>query len=107
MKGAALVRTNLNTCLRDLILAWYTAELFNLERVGLRADENSVEEWCKALTSRFKESTSIALFYLMHEKFSYADAASHKEPVVYVQTMIRHAKSCNIDSVYNQLTFAY
>ena len=46
IKGAQLVRINLNTCLRGASLAWYTSELSNLERVGLQNDENGVEEWC-------------------------------------------------------------
>ena len=44
VKGATLVRSNVNTCLRGAALTWYTAELSNLERVGLRADENDVKE---------------------------------------------------------------
>ena len=44
VKGAILVRSNINTYLRGIALTWYTAELSNLERVGLRADENDVKE---------------------------------------------------------------
>lgn len=44
VKGDALVRTNLNTSLRDTALKWYTAELSNLERIGLRNDPRGVEE---------------------------------------------------------------
>ena len=44
VKGAILVRSNINTCLRGTALTWYTAELSNLERVGLRADENDIKE---------------------------------------------------------------
>ena len=44
IKGSQLVRTNLNICLYGAALAWYTSELFNLERVGLWNDKNSVEE---------------------------------------------------------------
>lgn len=107
VKGAALVRSNLNTALRGSALAWYTAELSNLERVGLRADENGVEEWCSAITKRFKESTGVALHHLTSEKYSLHDARTRREPAAYVQAILRHAKSANIDSVENQLTFAY
>ena len=44
VKGAILVRSNINTCLRGTALTWYIAELLNLERVGLQADENDVKE---------------------------------------------------------------
>lgn len=107
VKGAAIVRSNLNTALRGSALAWYTAELSNLERVGLRADENGVEEWCSAITRRFKESTGVALHNLTSEKYSLHDARTRREPAAYVQAILRHAKSANIDNVENQLTFVY
>ena len=44
VKGTILVRSNINTCLRGAALTWYTAELSNLERVGLRANENDIKE---------------------------------------------------------------
>ena len=44
IKGAQLVRTNLNICLWSASLTWYTSELFNLERIGLWNDKNSVKE---------------------------------------------------------------
>ena len=107
IKGASIVRSNLNTALRGSALAWYTAELSNLERVGLRADENGVEEWCSAIIKRFKEATGVALHNLTTEKYSVHDARTRREPAAYVQTILRHAKSANIDNAENQLTFAY
>ena len=44
IKRSQLVRTNLNICLCDAALAWYISELFNLERVDLWNNENSIEE---------------------------------------------------------------
>ncbi len=35
-KGVDLVRTNLNTCLRDIALIWYTIELIAFEQSRLR-----------------------------------------------------------------------
>ena len=107
IKGAQLVWINLNTCLCGGALAWYTSELSNLERVGLRSDENGVEEWCRALKGQFKESTSVTLSNLTITKYTMADAQSHCEPAAYVQSILQHARSANIDSVENQLTFAY
>ena len=107
IKGAQLVQINLNTCLRGSALAWYTSELSNLERIGLRNDENGVEEWCQALKNRFKESAAVSLASLTSTKYTMADARNHREPAAYVQTILRHAKSANIESVENQLTFTY
>ena len=107
IKGAQLVWINLNTCLHGSALAWYTSELSNLEWVGLHSDENSVKEWCWALKEQFKELTSVTLFNLTITKYTMADAQSHCEPAVYIQLILQHAKSANIDSVENQLIFVY
>lgn len=70
-KGTSIVRTNVNLSLRGSALKWYTAELSNLERLGLRSDMgNGVQEWCKALRTRFKSSTSEALSKLTSTKYT-------------------------------------
>lgn len=107
VKGAALIRSNINITLGGSALAWYTAELSNIERIGFRADENGVGEWCRALTTRFKESTGVALSHLTSEKYTFHDARTRREPTGYVQAVIRHSKAVNINKVGNQLTFAY
>ena len=107
IKGSALVRNNVNTTLRGSAQAWYTAELTNLERIGLRADTNGVDAWCSALISRFKEPSGVALSKLTAEKYSIKDAKNRREPSAYVQAIIRHARAANIDGVHNQLTFAH
>ena len=106
VKSATLVKTHLNTALRGTALMWYTTELSELEKLGLRAGDD-VEQWCKTLTKRFKESTGVALNHLTAEKYSVADARNKREPAGYVQSVIRHAKAANIDNVENQLTFAH
>ena len=107
-KGAALVRSNLNTTLRGAALRWYTAELSNLERLGLRAEGgNGVDEWCEALVKRFRENTNVALGNLNTEKYTLQDARVRREPADYVQAIIRHIKSAEIDGVKNQLLFTY
>ena len=107
IKGAALVQSNLNTALRGSALAWYTAELSNLERVGLHANKNGVEEWCSAILKRFKKSTGVALRNLTTKKYSLHNARTRREPAAYVQAILCHGKASSIDNVENQLTFAY
>ena len=107
VKGEAVVRTNVNTCFRGSALAWYTSELSNLERRGLRAEGSGVDEWCRALSARFKELPGVALSNLTAERYTLADARARREPASYVQAVVRHAKSADIDGVQNQLTFAY
>lgn len=107
IKGAQLVQTNLNTCLRGAALAWYTSELSNIKRAGLRNHMKGVEEWCQYLKNRFRESPAVALASLTASKYTMIDAQNHREPAAYVQTILRHAKAANIKNVENQLTFAY
>lgn len=49
----------------------------------------------------------MALHNLTTEKYSIHDVRTRREPAAYVQAILRHVKSANIDSVKNQLTFAY
>ena len=107
IKGAALVRNNINTALRGSAQSWYTAELTNLERIGLRSDTNGVDAWCTALIARFKEPSGVALTKLTAEKYTVRDARNRREPSAYVQAIIRHARAANIEGVLNQLTFAH
>ena len=107
IKGASVVRTNLSTCLKGDASAWYLTTLSNIERIGLRADENGVEEWCSTLMRRWKENTNVALGKLTSEKYTLSDARNRREPAEYVHAVIRHAKNADIDSVRNQLTFAH
>lgn len=107
IKDVSMIRTNLNTCLRGFALEWYTSELRDLERIGLRADTNGVEAWCRTLKSRFKVRTNVALESLTSERYTLNDARNQREPAAYIQAVLRHAKNANIDSVENQLSFAY
>ena len=49
----SILRQNLDTCLLGKAERWYTEELSNVTRVGLRGDLKDCEEWCKALETRF------------------------------------------------------
>ena len=97
---------NINTALRGTALLWYTTKLSELEKLGLRAG-NDIDKWCKVLLKCFKESTGVALAHLTAEKYTLLDACNRREPSGYVQAVIRHTKSANIDNMENQLTFAY
>lgn len=84
IKDAQLVRINLNTYLQSAALAWYTSELFNLERVSLQNNENGVKEWCQVLKNWFKKSASVALISLTSIKYIMTDTQSHQELFIYV-----------------------
>ena len=79
IKGALVVCSNLDTALGGSTLAWCTAELSNIERVGLRADKNGVEEWHTAMTKRFKDSIGVALHNLTSERHNIHDTRTRRE----------------------------
>ena len=107
IKDAQLVKINLNICLQSASLTWYISELFNLKRIGLQNNENSVKKWCWALKNWFKKSAAVTLISLTFTKYIMTDIKSHCEPFVYVQTILYHAKFANINNIENQLTFIY
>ena len=57
--------------------------------------------------ARFKKPASVALANLTSTKYTSADAKIRREPAKYMQSIIRHAKSANINNILNQLMFAY
>src|SRR2546429_194915 len=89
VKGAQLIRTNVNTCLRGAALRWYTAELNDMERSGLRSDDGlGINLWLEALIKRFHPHQSVALASLTSEKYTVQDARNHRETADYLQTIL-------------------
>ena len=107
IKKAIMICANLNTCLCDAVLMWYTSELFNLKWIEIQSDFNEVKKWCCVLRNQFKELTAVVLHNLTFMKYIMTDAQSHWEFSVYVQIIICHVKAANLKSVKNQLTFMY
>ena len=105
-KGADVVRTNLNTCLRGSALIWYIAELTALERSGLRQIDLK-EGWISSLRTRFKPNQSAVISSLVAERYSIVDVRNDREPANYVQQMISYAKDANFDSIYHQIMWAW
>ena len=105
-KGEELVRTNLNTCLRGTALIWYTAELSELERFGIR-NLPLDEGWINELKKRFKPNHSAAINSLVAERYTIADVRSEREPSGYVQQIVSHARDANFQNTQQQLTWAW
>lgn len=84
---------NLESCLLGKADHWYTEELGHLSRLGLR---NSVEEWCKALEARFRDSPSRALAMLESLRYTVNDVRRRKDPVDYIQNVVLHGKNAGI-----------
>ncbi|CAG8950508.1 hypothetical protein HYFRA_00007005 [Hymenoscyphus fraxineus] len=105
LKGQNSVRGIVTSCLRGSALAWYTAELSDLERAGLRT--GSLDLLLGTLIARFKEPSALSLKKLHMLKYNTQDVRQQKEPATYVQEVVRLAKGAGFDSVINQLLFAW
>ena len=101
VKNFTIVRNNINTALRDSTLKWYTFELFNLKKIKLRFDDNDVKKWCFAFIVRFKKTIEVALIKLTSEKYIVHDARIRRELAFYVQIVVKHVKSVDIDDIKN------
>ncbi|KAA6407338.1 MAG: hypothetical protein FRX48_08886 [Lasallia pustulata] len=52
-RDAAIMRQNLDLCLKGEAQDWWTNQLAHVTRVGIMSDNTSVEEWTKALEKQF------------------------------------------------------
>lgn len=91
-------------CFRGGALMWYTAELSDLEKSGLRASDLGV--WYSTLIDRWRMQTSVALATLTSSSFGLHDIR-HQSPRAWIQQMLHCAKAANFDSTHNQLTMIW
>lgn len=104
-KNGQLVRQNLHLCLKGEALAWFAAELDDLQRSGLQTGEN-VDTWQAALTARFKMHESEAMEMLLTDQYTVDDVRNQRSPSEYVQTIVRHGRDAGL-STSNQLMWAW
>lgn len=89
----ALIRNNLDTCLLGRAKTWYTEELSHIQRVGLRMDPSGVEEWCRHLKARFRESPGRFLVALESTRYTIQDVQRRRDPADFVQQIVLHGKN--------------
>lgn len=102
VKGADLLRTNLQICLRGEALEWYTSQLTDNEK-RLFTYGSNVDEWSTALLERFGPTKASGMAIIVKERYSLNDAARRREPREYAMTIIRAAKIAKLGDVHNQL----
>ena len=102
VKGAELLRNNLQICLRGEALEWYTCQLTDGEK-RLLTYGNDVAEWSQALLERFSPTKASGMATIVKERYSLNDAMRHREPCEYAMTIIRAAKVAKLGDVHNQL----
>ncbi|OAP54182.1 hypothetical protein AYL99_11717 [Fonsecaea erecta] len=97
-RNAAAIRQTLELCLRGEAESWWNEELDNISRISIVQSQNGVDEWCKALENRFKDSPLDALNKLNSLKYTMTDAQKRRSPSAYMAEVIAAAKACGYDS---------
>lgn len=67
----------LDQCLKGKAELWYTNEISNTTRAGLKA---SIENWCNELETRFRMSPGLALEKLEKLKYTISDVRHRRDP---------------------------
>ncbi len=106
MKNATQIRKNLFTCLRKLVLQWYTFELSENIKNLLRF-EDEVEFWKKKLFKRFKKFVNVIMTFLIKKKYTMKNARRRKKSREYAEVILRAAKSANLTSKIYQVFLIY
>ena len=89
---AVEIAQNLDQCLLGKADRWYTSELSDLGRAGLKTN---LELWCKELEKRFREAPGVALSKLESLRYTIADVRARRDPEDYIQQIIVTGKNAN------------
>jgi hypothetical protein len=101
-----MIKKNLFSCLREIVLMWHTVELFDVFRRILSYEKN-VDEWVQTLTARFKTQVTTTTANLLKERYTLMNAERNRESREYVQKIIRWTKFTKMTSSFNQLNIVY
>ena len=96
------VRQNFQLCFRNSVLELYIFELTDGNK-QLLIYNNGIDKWVTILKSRFKTSKSTGMAAVMKIKHTLNDAARHRKPRKYVQTIIRAAKTAELNETSDLL----
>lgn len=99
-KGEVLLRQNLQICLRGTAMEWFTTELTDNDK---RLVTYSIDEWYRLLLARWKKQRSQGMAVLLREKYTMQDAARHREPREYAQTVMRAAQTAEMGAMKDHI----
>ena len=87
-----LIQANLDLQLQGKTAQnWYVYELSDIDKQQLRS-AHSIEPWIHTLCERFKQSSYHILQQLHATSYTRADAATKKDPILYIHTILRLTK---------------
>ena len=100
------LRIVISQCLRGTALIWHSAKLSDFEKNLLR-NRATLINWYDALIVRFKKRASETLEKLQRLRYIMTDARNARNSRLYAQKIFRHARSIELDSVFNQLIMTW
>jgi hypothetical protein len=106
MIESKIVKKNLSSCLRESILIWHIAKLFEISKRILFYEKN-VNEWIQTFIVRFKTQVITATVNLLRERYTLTNAKKNRESREYAQKVIRWIKFAELTSSFNQLNIVY
>jgi hypothetical protein len=64
--------------------------------VGLRSDDNGLDEWCQALEARFRPPQAQSLRVLERLEYTLDDVFNGKDPADFIQKIVVHGTNSGI-----------
>lgn len=99
---------NIDSCLLGTAEDWFTNQLSQIIRVGLRNDPTGIIEWYNTLEARFKDSPGKSLTLLEAIRYTVKDARNRRDPADYVSSIVLNSKNAGIaDTKAAQVLLAY
>jgi hypothetical protein len=101
-----MIKKNLSSCLRESILMWHIAKLFDVSRRILFYEEN-MNEWIQTFIARFKTQVTTTTTNLLKKRYTLTNAERNRESREYAQKIIKWVKFAKMTSTFNQLNIVY
>ncbi|KAI1002267.1 hypothetical protein K3495_g5938 [Podosphaera aphanis] len=103
--SSASVAQKLDQCLKGKAELWYTNEISDTMRAGLKANH---QLWCNELEARFRMAPDEALRQLHNLKYGMEEVRARKDPGAFLQKVVTYGTaSGTATTVYSQLLLAH
>ncbi len=106
IKSVEVVRNNLYTCLRDIVMIWYTIELFEKVKKLVRT-KNNLDVWKRYLIKRFRDRSNVTMITIIKKRYIMNDARRRRESREYANVIMRAARFAELESKTHQIMMIY
>ena len=83
--SSASVAAKMDQCLRGKAERWYTSEISEVTRAGLRS---GIDLWCTELVTRFRETPGVVFSRLEASYYIISDVRAKRDPEDYFQRIV-------------------